>query len=412
MRIAAHFARLGTCCCWAAIASSSELPSFEPQQLASDLGVGYAVSLVDLTDDDRLDIVVVDQRRVVWFENPGQEGAPWPEHTLILDQTQADNVAIAPYDVDGDGRLDFALAAEWRPRDTQAGGTIQWLQQPAAVRNRWSVIPIGDEPTAHRLRWADLDGDGRAELIVVPLMGRGTAPPDWNQHPVRILAYSVPGDPARDPWPQQVLNEELHVCHNFWPGDFDGDGRTDILIASFDGVHLLAPNDHGQWHLTQLGTGNQQSSPNRGASEIKPGRLANGSRYIATIEPWHGNQVVVYTEPHAPDQHWSRHVIDEQLQWGHAVWCVDLDGDADHEIVIGVRDQRDEAAPCGVRIYDPVNPAAGKWQRTLVDPGGVAVEDLAVADLDGDGQPEIVAVGRQTHNLRVYWNRAAKGSTE
>jgi hypothetical protein len=33
------------------------------------------------------------------------------------------------------------------------------------------------------------------------------------------------------------------------------------------------------------------------------------------------------------------------------------------------------------------------------------VEDLAAADLDNDGRPDIVAVGRATHNVRIYWNR-------
>ena len=40
----------------------------------------------------------------------------------------------------------------------------------------------------------------------------------------------------------------------------------------------------------------------------------------------------------------------------------------------------------------------------LLDDGGVAVEDLAVADLNGDGKPEIIAVGRKTQNVRIYWN--------
>ena len=41
-----------------------------------------------------------------------------------------------------------------------------------------------------------------------------------------------------------------------------------------------------------------------------------------------------------------------------------------------------------------------------VDPGGVAVEDLAAGDLNGDGKIDIVAVGRATLNVRVYWNES------
>ena len=157
----------------------------------------------------------------------------------------------------------------------------------------------------------------------------------------------------------------------------------------------------------------------RGASEVKLGRLA-GSRYIATIEPWHGYQVVVYSPPtgtegasidhgqSAGERLWQRRVLDDQLKWGHAVWCADLDGDADEELVIGVRDELRPDARCGLRIYDPQDAATGRWQRSLFDAGGVAIEDLTVADFDGDGRNDIVAVGRQTHNVRIYWNETPK----
>ena len=377
---------------------------FHSQEIAVDLGVGYAVNVVDMNGDQKPDIVVVDTNRVVWYENP-----EWTVHTIIQDATKKDNVCLAPYDIDGDGRLDFALGADWRPFDSQTGGTIQWLARPKlAGIAPWEVRQIAEEPTTHRMRWADLDNDGRSELIVVPLMGRGTTKPLFAEAPVRVLAFSIPKDPTVERWPMRVLNEEMHVCHNFEPLDFDGDMDIDLLCTSFEGVNLLTNDGKGNFTRKVIGSGNQETSPNRGASEIKAGKLAGGGRYIATIEPWHGDQVVVYTEPiDASSGLWTRRVIDADLKWGHAVWCADMDGDEDEELVIGIRDDLDPADPtkrCGVRIYELVKPADGEWNRTIVDPGAVAVVDLSVADFNGDGRSDVIAVGRKTHNARIYWN--------
>jgi len=378
--------------------------SFRVQEISKQLTVGYAVRLLDMNKDGKLDIVVVDSERVIWFENP-----QWKLHTLIEGQTKKDNVSLAPSDIDGDGEIDFALAADWRPADTRASGSLQWIGRGKSPDEPWKVHRIGEEPTAHRIRFADLDGDGREELIVLPLFGRGTTGPHYQEAAVRILAYKVPQDAKNGPWTAEVLNDDLHVAHNFWPTDLNHDGRLDLLVASFEGVSLLERQSDGKWRRTLIGAGNQETAPNRGASEIKHGRLANGTDYLATIEPWHGFQVVVYLPPEkSPDGAtptlWSRHVIDEDLRWGHAVWCADLDADGDQELIIGVRDTKEAAHPCGVRIYDPQ--ANGKtWTKQSVDPAGVAVEDLAVGDLDDDGRPDIVAVGRQTKNVRVYWNQ-------
>jgi len=396
----------GTC------AVAAEATAFAPkvEEIAGDLGVGYAVSLVDVNGDKKLDIVVVDTTRVVWYENPS-----WKVHTLIQDQTKKDNVCLAPHDIDGDGRTDFALGADWRPFDTQTGGTIQWLSRPAAesADERWAVRMIGEEPTVHRVRWADIDGDAKPELIVVPLMGRGATKPNFAEAGVRVLAFSVPADPTKDRWPMRVLDEGMHVTHNFQPIDFDGDKDLDILCTSFEGVNLLTNDGQGKFARKLIGAGNQAATPkrpNRGASEIKLGKLAGGGRYIATIEPWHGHEVVVYTEPADPATGlWRRTVLDDQLMWGHAVWCANIDDDADEELLIGVRDDldpKDDTKRRGIRIFDASSGEPAKWKRTIVDPGAVAVEDLAAADLDGDGRTDIVAVGRATHNVRIYWNRS------
>jgi hypothetical protein len=387
---------------------SPAVPTFRTQELDNKLGVGYAVLIADVNGDGKPDIIVVDTTRVLWYENP-----TWKRHTILEGMTRPDNVCAAAYDIDGDGKLDLALGADWKPFNTKEGGTLQWLRQGKNVDDPWTVYPIGEEPTVHRIRFIDLYGEGKPRLVVAPLMGRSaTQARNWmDGNPVRILDYKIPKDPTKDRWVPEVMSEGLHVVHNFAPVPPRAERKgMDVLTASYEGVSLLTDLGAG-WSRIRLGEGNQDNvTSNRGSSEVKQGRLKSGHKFIATIEPWHGNQVVVYTEPAEKAAMWDRHVIDDKLKWGHAVWCADLDGDGNDELVIGVRDNlsKKDGERCGVRVYKALDEKGAKWERHDVDPGGVAVEDLTAADLNGDGRIDLIAVGRATKNLRIYWNEGPK----
>ena len=374
--------------------------SWRAEVLPVELTVGYAVLASDLSGDGKLDIAVVDSKRFIWLENPS-----WQTHVMQSTPGAAnDNVCFAAHDVDGDGRVDFAIGHDWQPANSGSGGKIGWLRSPADARQLWTYYPLGDEPTTHRMRWLDWDHDGRMELIVAPLKGKNSKAPMFLDTAIRLLAYSPQPDKATEPWIMRVIDESLHVSHNIDVVDMNGDGKNELLAASFEGVTLLEPSA-SQVRRTQLGTGQSGQAPAIGASEIRLGKLAGKSRFLATIEPWHGDKVVVYTEPTDSNQTlWTRHVVDDELKWGHAVACANVDDDPEQELIIGVRDELDSQHRCGVRLYDSQDPTTGKWQRHLIEPGQVAVEDLATGDFDNDGDIDIVAVGRATHNAVIYWN--------
>ena len=378
-------------------ANAAEFPKFEAKTLDPDVGkVCYAVTLADVDGDGKQDIVAVTENRVLWYQAPD-----WKPRVIIEDQTERDNVCIAPLDIDQDGKIDFALGAGWSGKNT---GQLVWLSRGASLDEKWHVHLIGHEPWTHRMRFANVAGGVRPQLVVSPLtktQGDG----------VRLLAFSIPDHPKTDPWPSRVLNASMNRMHNHWHLPWSDLGIESTLTASQEGVHLISPGvvrgGVASWITSKLGTGATGEKPEaNGAGEIKIGKLKNGPRFIVTVEPMHGQACVVYVEPSDINKQlglWPRYVIDETLNRGHALWTCDIDGDGGDEIVLGFSDPGPGPIKGpGVFVYKADDATAKKWTKHTIDDGGVATEDLICADLNGDGKLDIVAGGRATHNVKLY----------
>lgn len=352
---------------------------FRMEEIAKGLGVVYAVRVADVNGDRKPDVVAITGGKVIWYENPG-----WKEHVISEKAAPMDHVAIGAHDINGDGLLDFALAAEWQPRERATKGTLHWLEQKKD--GSWELHDVAKIPGAHRMKWGDVTGDGKPDLVVMPLEGKA-------------LVFQLPG------WKGEAAAEGLELAHNLFLEDMDDDGVLEIVMASKRGVETLKRTGEGVWSRTLTGEGQP--------GEIVIGR-ENRYRVAATIEAFHGDTLTVYEEPrpkltpqgNPPPEKWHsslgtvwpKALRDTTVYGGHALGWADFDGDGSDELAFGFRGK-----DTGLAVLK--RSVEGKWERVArVDEAGMSPEDLTIADLNGDGRPEIIACGRATQNVRIYWN--------
>lgn len=369
------------------LSASFPEPAFQLQTIDDDVGIGYGLQVADMNSDGKADIVLVDKDNVSWYENPS-----WKKHLLIGKLTKRDHVCVTARDLDGDGVAEVAVGGEWNPNDTLSSGAVFYLSSPSEGSDKWSAATLRHEPTTHRMHWVK-GFDGSFDLIVKPLHGRGN---QKNQgRALKVIAYQKQKNKEKDQWKETVVCEFLHNSHNFHPLNWDQDEEEEILITGLEGTWLLDRKGHS-WHKKMI-------SKSFGG-EVRDGFDSGRKRFITTIEPRHGSVVAVYSKE---GERWMRTILDTTLRDGHALATGDFLDVGHDQVVAGWRAMRPSGAP-GIRIYVKVSKEMRDWKSFQISKDEVAVEDLKVADLNKDGRLDIIAAGRQTHNLVIFWNQTVK----
>jgi hypothetical protein len=364
---------------------AAELPfHFAEHTLATGLKGGYQVVAGDLNHDGKPDLIALasGMKELVWFENP-----TWERHVIAGNLSHMINCVLVQ--VEGDPIPEIVLATEFANQAKDSLGVVSVLRHNGDPRQPWTVTEIDRLTTSHRLRSADIDGSGKRVVINAPLTGAKAEAPEYrDQTP---LVFYRPGE-----WKRQTIStENSGVVHGIYVVDWDGDGRDEILTASFTGIHLFKLGTDGQWTRTEIAKGDPAPWPKSGSSDIAVGHLGK-ERFLAAIEPWHGNQVAIYR----PNQGaWQRQVIDDSLVDGHTIVTADLNGDGSDQVIAGYRGKGQS-----VYLYYAQDADGEQWSRQTLDEGGMSAATCAVADLNGDGRPDIACIGSATANLKWYEN--------
>jgi hypothetical protein len=269
------------------------------------------------------------------------------------------------YDLDGDGRDELiATKRAENPTDWYNGLTSEfvWLKPVDPINGEWEMHPIGTGT-----------GDWPHGAVVAPvlpdkklalLVGYHSAHADPSR-PDYPEIFTVPTDPRSSPWELRIL-AEIPYGEEILPWDITGNGVIDIVA--------------GAWWLENLGNG--CFSPHQMIDGFYPARLGvsdingNGKADIILgeevldfenrVTPW--SRVVWLEHPTDPrTDPWQIHTVDK-VRCAHSISVADLDGDGQSEIILGEHDPFEPyRSRCRVMAYKKANPEATSWYQYTID---------------------------------------------
>ena len=361
-------------------------------QSHSDEGIGIG----DLDGDGDIDLAFGDSREegeeaelLFWAENPGNINQLWEKHLVSDEVRVVDRVEIA--DLNGDGRLDIAIAEERYPGLEPNSNLRVFLAGTDPVNGNWEHRVVVTQWSMNNLDAKDMDLDGDVDLITNEHMG--------SEHKTEIYL----NDGTANFSPQLVgTGHEMHLGARCF--DLDSDGDLEIIGVGWNNhqsLHLFrndALKREFRWKHLSSARGDLEI-PNGGDQQTAAAVLDMDNDGIVEFfitERTQAPSVVAYK---FNGSGWDRYIIDDTPQLIEAGSAVhDIDGDGDLDVVFGGEGRSNQ-----VWWWENPHPrhrADKPWKRRLIkDSGANKHHDQLFGDFDGDGSKELVFWNQNAGNL-------------
>lgn len=351
----------------------------------------------DINGNGRVDFVT----GKYWYANPGTAGGNWARTQLPAPLEDV----IAVYDFDGDSDLDLLGSAGptepssqsvWWPlvwARNEGGGTFTVFQNLASAG---VTMPVNDPVQGVAI--ARFSPGGPLEVAVT---WDDTENPSRNPYGVQM--FTVPSDPATQTWARRQLST-VSTGEQISAADVDRDGDFDLFMGA---KWLRKEHPAGSWTpftaFTITAAGQQASRHDL--------RDLDGDSDLDTVIGFSHNpddrRIAWYEQPTDPTSTWGTHLIGMHTL-GHAesMDVADLDGDGDVDVVVGEYRPNgtwSDELPASLWVYENLGGGAG-WNRHLIYYGDSHYQSSRVTDVDGDGDLDIISKGLHHRRVFIYEN--------